>query len=236
MVTSPCWEGDWGLSATFRYPSGGFHGAWDVRTPIGTKIFAVRDGRVIDQNHGVPNNRPGHSPGSGAPSNYVLLGFKHKGKDAAMYYQHLTGTVVHDGQHVEAGQLLGYTGNSGHSTGPHLHLSTQWTHSSQRYLYLSSAYRIYPPSEVWRNLPPQWPGEKRLRQAIHGKEYEFVGDIKKALHRLGYTMDNLDSDLLGDSAQDAVKRFKRRHYLTCKDPSSPMLGRDCWNDLMRALS
>ena len=237
MVRSPAWDGDWGLSATFRYPSGGFHAAWDVRTPVGTPVRAIRDGFVIDQNNGVRENPPGVNPGSGAPSNYVLLGFLYKGRPASLYYQHLHDTVVRDGQKVEAGELLGHTGNTGNSTGPHLHLSAQWGHGSFRYLYLTSARaRIYPPSLTWLHLPPQWPGSERMSQAVAGKEFEFVSDIKKALRVHGYRVDNPGSDRLGPSALRAIKEFKKDHHGSCKDPDTALLGRDCWGKLMAVLT
>ena len=37
-------------------------------------------------------------------------------------YVHLKGACVEEGDQVERGQLIGYSGNSGYSTGPHLHL------------------------------------------------------------------------------------------------------------------
>ena len=41
-------------------------------------------------------------------------------------YAHLRDFVVNKGQTLTAGQLLGYTGNTGNSTGPHLHLEVRW--------------------------------------------------------------------------------------------------------------
>jgi len=38
-------------------------------------------------------------------------------------YAHLSGTIVSKGQQVSTGQVIGYSGSSGYSTGPHLHLS-----------------------------------------------------------------------------------------------------------------
>ena len=232
MVRSPVWEGDHPLSATYRYSSGSLHAAWDIACPIGTKVYACRDGYVIDSRTGVRDNRPGYNPGPGAASNYVLLGFEYKDRPASLYHQHLTRAVVHDGQRVRAGELIGYSGNTGFSTGPHLHLSAQWGHSANRYLYLvSSAARIYPPALVWQDLPPQWPGEERMRRAVRGHEYEFVRDMKKALVEKGHDIDNPKSARYGGSAQEAMKTFKRHHRDACEDPGSAYVGPRCWRAL-----
>ena len=46
-------------------------------------------------------------------------------------YLHMTHFVVSAGQKVSAGQLLGYMGSTGKSTGPHLHFSIYYNGSSQ---------------------------------------------------------------------------------------------------------
>lgn len=236
MVRSPAWKGDWPLSATFYYSSGGLHAAWDIACPIGTPVYAIRDGYVIDQHDGVPDNRPGYNPGPGSPSNYVLLGFQYRDRPASLYYQHLTDTRVADGEKVKAGDLIGHTGNSGYSTGPHLHLSAQWGHTANRYLYLvSSTARIYPPSLTWVDAPPPWPGEERMRRAVNGHEYEFVRDIKKALIARGHDLPNT-SPRYGPEAQAAAREFKRNHPDSCGDPSTAYLGPNCWAKLMESIS
>lgn len=40
-------------------------------------------------------------------------------------YCHLSSVLVCDGQYVNAGEVVGISGNSGMSTGPHLHLTTK---------------------------------------------------------------------------------------------------------------
>jgi len=154
------------VGTRWRYSSGKLHAAHDYPVPIGTPIFAVRDGTILDCNDGIPNNPAGVDGKTGDPSNWILLGITYQGKPASVYYQHLSrGLDVKKGQHVTAGQKLGETGNSGHSTGPHLHLATMLGHRSEktRYAYLkdigsseqapnglaSNGVCIFPPSLVF---------------------------------------------------------------------------------------
>ncbi|MFD3870080.1 peptidoglycan-binding protein [Streptomyces sp. NPDC058623] len=59
---------------------------------------------------------------NGGANDACGLGLAIAGDDGVQYqYCHLNSRVVPDGSRVSAGQLVGYTGNTGHSTGPHLH-------------------------------------------------------------------------------------------------------------------
>ena len=146
------WGGQRHLSATWRYSSGTGHYAWDVVMPTGTPIHSPIHGTVAQAHQGVHNNRPGHNPGSGAPSNYVFIhGLDKHGKRVSVYLQHLSPNVkVRKGQKVRAGQIIGYSGNSGNSTGPHLHFHAIWGWVWNRYqIYPNASGVIWPPSKVY---------------------------------------------------------------------------------------
>jgi hypothetical protein len=139
------------ITAGWRYNSGGDHFAYDYAMPIGTPLYAVANGKVIGTNDGVRNNYKQR------PSNYVLLRVLHKGRYATLYYQHMSpGLKVREGQSVVAGQLLGYSGNSGWSSGPHLHLAAGWGSWSEanRYAYMNNDGKnsivIFPPSNIYK--------------------------------------------------------------------------------------
>lgn len=96
------------------------HFAWDIAMNIGTPLLAIAPGRVIraDDNH--PDNPLGFPDDPDTPSNAVWIDH---GDGLQAVYAHLTpgGAKVVAGQLVAAGQCIGLSGNSGYSSGPHLH-------------------------------------------------------------------------------------------------------------------
>jgi murein DD-endopeptidase MepM/ murein hydrolase activator NlpD len=82
------------------------HKGIDYGAPMGSPIIAATDGVV---------NFAGWHGGHG---NYVQI------KQSAHFgtgYAHMSKIVAKVGQHVHAGQIIGYVGSTGLSTGPHLH-------------------------------------------------------------------------------------------------------------------
>ncbi len=82
------------------------HRAIDYAAPTGTPIMAVADGTVT------------RASWNGGYGNHISV--RHNG----MYdttYSHLSRYAVGAGQHVSQGEIIGYVGSTGYSTGPHLH-------------------------------------------------------------------------------------------------------------------
>ena len=82
------------------------HNGTDFAVGTGTKIYSIGDGVV---------QRAGYHPAAG---NYIVI--KH-GRKYTTRYLHLSKIYVHKGEHLKMGKLIGKTGNTGRSTGPHLH-------------------------------------------------------------------------------------------------------------------
>jgi len=85
---------------------GAFHSGIDIDAPYGSPVRAAADGDVT-----------GASMGAGYGRQIVL----NHGHDVLTVYGHLSAMAVLPGQHVTRGQVIGYVGQSGRATGPHLH-------------------------------------------------------------------------------------------------------------------
>lgn len=87
-----------------------FHAGLDFKGPIGAPIFAAANGRVsfvgVQQGYG----------------NVVEVDH---GNGLMTRYAHMSGFRARVGQPVEAGQVIGLIGNTGRSTGPHLHFEVR---------------------------------------------------------------------------------------------------------------
>ncbi len=99
--------------------------AYDLGSSIGTPVYAMRAGRVLGVQDKYPDT--GGGPDKISKFNYVMV--EHDGGYRSAYVhlqQGFRSTVqVKAGDFVQKGQLIGYSGNSGWSTGPHLHIEIQ---------------------------------------------------------------------------------------------------------------
>lgn len=85
---------------------GAFHTGIDIATNVGDAVRAPADGTVLKAGLGTGYGRE------------VVVDHGH---GVETLYAHLSGFAVITGQDVHKGDILGYVGSSGHSTGPHLH-------------------------------------------------------------------------------------------------------------------
>ena len=89
------------------------HGTWrmhngvDMAAPTGTPIYAAKAGKVTTASYQ-----------AGGAGYYVSI---NHGDGFSSIYMHMTHFIVKPGQYVSAGQVIGYVGSTGGSTGPHLH-------------------------------------------------------------------------------------------------------------------
>ena len=91
-----------------------FHNGTDFGVPIGEKVKASLSGTI----QGTGNTDA--YPGCVSWGRWILV--KHD-NGLTTLYAHLSSTIVSPGQRVETGQTIGFSGNSGASTGPHLHFT-----------------------------------------------------------------------------------------------------------------
>lgn len=121
--------GTYGLTSDFS--DGRNHGAWDIATGgcSGNPIVAAKSGKVVNVNT--------DSWGGG----YGTFAFVDHGDGFITVYAHMSSRVVSVGDYVSQGQVLGYIGTTGQSTGPHLHFEIRLNGIKQDpYNYYSDIY------------------------------------------------------------------------------------------------
>lgn len=117
-----------GLGCYYDAGSGTPHPGYDFGIPRGTPVYSMVDGTVIESRSGYPDNPRGIPLGVALSmdlGNYIRI-VPDNNKNVVISYFHLTGAgngvMVKKGMKVEKGQVIGHSGNSGRTTGDHLHL------------------------------------------------------------------------------------------------------------------
>lgn len=118
-------SGKWVMPINYSYFTSPFgyrwhpiHGDWrmhygvDLSAPTGTPIYASRSGVVTTASYE-----------EGGAGYYVSINHL---DGYASIYMHMTHFIVSAGQQVSAGQVIGYCGSTGGSTGPHLHFGISY--------------------------------------------------------------------------------------------------------------
>lgn len=101
------------ITAGMYYPSGSYHGAIDYGVSAGTPVYAAADGVVIK----TANLTTSYGT-------YVVI--QHANGLQTWYAHGTSGSIcVSEGQTVSRGQQIMKSGNSGHSTGAHLHFEVR---------------------------------------------------------------------------------------------------------------
>jgi len=116
------WPTRGGVTSEYGYRWGRMHQGIDIGTGTGTPIVAAKSGEVI-----VAGTQGGYG-------NTVVIAH---GDGFSTLYGHQSRIAVSDGAQVQRGQVIGYVGNTGNSTGPHMHFETRVNGSAQnprRYL------------------------------------------------------------------------------------------------------
>lgn len=92
-----------------------FHTGVDLGAAEGTPIYATRSGTVTTATY------------SDVYGNYVTI---NHGDGYSSLYGHMTHYVVSAGEYVSQGEVIGYVGSTGWSTGPHLHFTIYYNGST----------------------------------------------------------------------------------------------------------
>lgn len=92
----------------------------DFVMPVGTKVYAARDGVVVKTKSN--SDKGGFDKKYASSGNYVRV-MHSDGTFATYYHLKYHGVIVKEGVEVSRGEPLGYSGSTGYSSGPHLHFS-----------------------------------------------------------------------------------------------------------------
>ena len=87
--------------------SKGYHSGCDFAVPVGTEVLAVADGTVANANWG---KAYGTQIVQTLPDGTFFI------------YAHLSKSLVKPGDKISKNQVIGKSGNTGNSSGPHLHI------------------------------------------------------------------------------------------------------------------
>jgi murein DD-endopeptidase MepM/ murein hydrolase activator NlpD len=94
--------------------------AWDIGMPVGTPVRAAHFGTIRLIKNGSTSG--GCSSAFAEMANYVIVD---QGNGYESLYLHLSKLAVSQGQAVERGDIIGYSGQTGWACGPHLHFQIQ---------------------------------------------------------------------------------------------------------------
>lgn len=133
--------------------------AVDIAMPIGTPILAARAGTVV----AVRNGQAGRHPDPAG--NYVRV--RHADGSESAYLHLSRGSVrVGTGQRVKVGTPLGESGNTGRSTGPHLHFVVQKKTGDGM---VSVPFRFAQPVESLPNFASREPWDHSMRRSTSSR-------------------------------------------------------------------
>ena len=159
------------ITAGWYYSDGKLHRAIDLRAAVGTPVCAAEDGTVD-----WVQAWDGRST-SGDQSYGNLVRIRHadyNGGKLQTLYAHLQRVTVKNGQAVREGEVIGYSGNTGNSTGPHLHFEVRLAGTRYNPLnWLDSDFEVASDSVRLGNFTSV------VRPAEDSREYVYGIDVSR---------------------------------------------------------
>lgn len=138
-----------------------YHRGIDIAVPVGTPVLSVRKGRVVFA---------GERRGYGGT---VIV--EHDNGDRTMYAHNFLVRVT-TGELVESGTVVAFSGNTGRSTGPHVHFEQ-----------IPSGRPIMETTEPEQTITLQLANDNDQRYMIEHKMDESVNSILRTINRVAVT-------------------------------------------------
>ena len=123
------------------------HTGVDIDADEGTQILAAGPGTVVSADWGLYTEAPGNITDPYGQAVVVRHDFGYKDQALFTVYAHMSTIIAVVGQHVETGDVLGLVGDTGATTGPHLHFEVR--------LGANTFYNTSNP-ELWMAPPQGW--------------------------------------------------------------------------------
>jgi len=136
-----------------------FHRGIDIAVPVGTPVRATRKGRIVFA---------GARRGYGST---VIV--EHANGDRTLY-GHNSLVRVQPGDSVESGTVIAFSGNTGRSTGPHVH-----------YEQMPSGRPVIEAAAVEVTALPQVVGNSKQRYLLEQKMEESVNSVLRTINKFG---------------------------------------------------
>lgn len=123
------------------------HTGVDIPTPEGTPIMAAGPGTVVWTGWGLFTETPGNENDPYGLAVAIRHDFGYNDQQLYTVYAHMSLMNVIKGQHVETGEVIGFVGSTGATTGPHVHFEVRFPQNSFFYTYNP---------ELWIAPPQGW--------------------------------------------------------------------------------
>jgi murein DD-endopeptidase MepM/ murein hydrolase activator NlpD len=123
------------------------HTGVDIPSPEGTPIMAAGAGTVVWADWGLFAQTPGNQSDPYGLAVAIRHDFGYNDQQLYTIYAHMSMMNVIVGQHVETGDIIGFVGSTGATTGPHVHFEVRMPNNSFFYTYNP---------ELWIAPPQGW--------------------------------------------------------------------------------
>lgn len=210
------------ITAGWLYSDGSIHHALDFRSAVGNNTIPAEKGKVSLVQYWDGKTKTGMQ----SYGNLVIIDHElYDGMKLQTYYGHLNDIQVKQGEIVNEGQVFAHTGNSGNSTGPHLHFEVRL--NGQRVNPLNWLDDDFTKAYSYVNL-----GTYTSVVRPKNEEEESTMDLKSDTFKIGPAGTNDKNSVKEVAASLGINSFSEGDYIVV----GPMSGNDRTTIYNKAIS